>query len=143
MQVSGITEAGEGLPSEITEAETSVEKPIPQLLLANIDGVKVTDIDSHEERLVYNKAVHPAAVAYLAQERRVFWMEEGALMVSSMDGKNTSQVIFFFLLNEKKFPTLLSSYGIFFFNDIRFRTFVKSWCLLIHVPFVKFVTISL
>lgn len=92
-QVSGITEAGEGFPSEITEAETSVEKPIPQLLLANVDGLRVADIDSHEERLVYNKAVHPAAVAYLAQERRVFWMEEGALMVSSMDGKNTSQVI--------------------------------------------------
>lgn len=91
-QVRGATEAGEGTPSEITEAETSVEKPIPQLLLSNMDGVVVTDIDSHEERLVYNKAVHPAAVAYLAQERRVFWMEEGALMVSSMDGRNTSQV---------------------------------------------------
>lgn len=92
MKVRGATEAGEGSPSDVTEAETSVEKPIPQLLLANRDGVKVADIDSHEEKLLYSKAVHPAAVAYLAQERRVFWMGEGALMVSSMDGTNTSQV---------------------------------------------------
>ncbi|GIY65962.1 tyrosine-protein kinase receptor [Caerostris darwini] len=92
-QVHAVTAAGQGPPSERVEAETSVERPVPQLLLANPDSVRVADIDFHEERLLLGKATHPAAIAYLAEERRVFYLEEeGALMASSLDGANASLI---------------------------------------------------
>ncbi|XP_055926559.1 proto-oncogene tyrosine-protein kinase ROS-like isoform X2 [Argiope bruennichi] len=92
-QVSASTSAGMGPPSDRVEAETSVEKPVPQLLLANSDSVKVADIDFHEEKLLFGKATHPAAIAYLAQEKRIFYLEEeGSLMASSIDGTNASLI---------------------------------------------------
>ncbi|KFM82025.1 Proto-oncogene tyrosine-protein kinase ROS, partial [Stegodyphus mimosarum] len=92
-QVRAITDAGEGMPSDTVEAQTSIERPVPQLLLAKTDGVRVADFDFHEEKLLYSKATHPAAIAYLAEEKRVFWMEEeGAIMVSSLDGTNISLI---------------------------------------------------
>ncbi|XP_042904175.1 proto-oncogene tyrosine-protein kinase ROS isoform X2 [Parasteatoda tepidariorum] len=90
-QVEAITEAGIGPPSVIVEAQASVERPVPQLLLAKSDSVKVADFDIHEEKLLYGKATQPAAIAYLAQERRVFWMEHDALR-SSIDGTNASLI---------------------------------------------------
>ncbi|XP_035208124.1 proto-oncogene tyrosine-protein kinase ROS-like, partial [Stegodyphus dumicola] len=92
-QVRAITDAGEGMPSDTVEAQTSIERPVPQLLLAKTDGVRVADFDFHEEKLLYSKTTHPAAIAYLAEEKRVFWMEEeGAIMVSSLDGTNISLI---------------------------------------------------
>lgn len=93
LQVNAITAAGPGEPSEVVEAETSIERPVPKLLLAKSDSVKVADIDFHEEKLLFSKATHPSAIAYLAEEKRVFVLEEeGALMVSSLDGTNASLV---------------------------------------------------
>ncbi|CAL1296241.1 unnamed protein product [Larinioides sclopetarius] len=92
-EVSASTSAGMGPPSDSVEAETSVEKPVPQLLLANSDSVKVADIDFHEEKLLFGKTTHPAAIAYLAQEKMIFYLEEeGSLMASSIDGTNASLI---------------------------------------------------
>ncbi|XP_054720908.1 proto-oncogene tyrosine-protein kinase ROS-like [Uloborus diversus] len=91
-KVRAVTSIGEGVASDIVKAETSIERPVPQLLLAKVDGVKVADIDSHEEKVLYSKTSHPAAITYLAHERRVFLVEEGALLVSSLDGSNTTLI---------------------------------------------------
>ncbi|GFT84439.1 proto-oncogene tyrosine-protein kinase ROS [Nephila pilipes] len=92
-KVHAITAAGMGAPSNIIESETSVERPVPQLLVANSDSLKVADIDFHEEKLLLGKPTHPAAIAYLAQEKKIFYLEEeGSLIVSSIDGTNASLI---------------------------------------------------
>ncbi|KAG8193693.1 hypothetical protein JTE90_024054 [Oedothorax gibbosus] len=93
LQVFAYTEAGPGEASDIVKAETSIERPVPKLLLAKSDSVKVADFDFHEEKLLLIKATHPAAIAYMALEKKIFVLEEeGSLMVSSLDGTNTSLI---------------------------------------------------
>ncbi|XP_023240042.1 proto-oncogene tyrosine-protein kinase ROS-like [Centruroides sculpturatus] len=89
-QVSCYTQAGISPPSDIAKADTSVELPVPKLLLAKNDAVKVTDIDTQEEQLLSNKVSPPIDVACLNNEDKVFWIEEnGSLMTSNINGTNT------------------------------------------------------
>lgn len=88
-QVFSYTKAGKGPSSDIAKADTSVELPVPKLLLAKNDAVKVTDIDTQEEQLLSNKVSPPIDVACMAREGKVFWIEEnGSLMTSKIDGSN-------------------------------------------------------
>lgn len=92
-QVGAATQAGEGPMSDLVQASTAKEHPVPKLLLAKTDAVKVTDVDLHQERLLSSKASHPVAIAYLGQDGRVFWLEEkGLLMASGLDGSNITVV---------------------------------------------------
>ncbi|XP_064488538.1 proto-oncogene tyrosine-protein kinase ROS-like isoform X2 [Ornithodoros turicata] len=92
-QVGAATETGEGPMSDVVHLSTSEERPVPRLLLAKTDAVKLSDVDCHEEMLLSSKASHPVAVAYLAQDERVFWLEEKGLLVSSgLDGSNITVI---------------------------------------------------
>ncbi|GFU65020.1 proto-oncogene tyrosine-protein kinase ROS [Trichonephila clavipes] len=92
-KVHAITAAGMGPPSIMEESVTSIERPVPKLLVANSDSLKMADIDFHEEKLLLGKKTNPASIAYLAQERKIFYVEEeGSLIVSSIDGTNASLI---------------------------------------------------
>ncbi|KAL1458803.1 hypothetical protein MTO96_043454, partial [Rhipicephalus appendiculatus] len=92
-QVGAATRAGEGPMSEVVQMSTAREHPVPRLLLAKTDAVKLSDVDLHQERLLSSKASRPVALAYLGQDGRVFWLEEkGLLMASALDGSNISVV---------------------------------------------------
>ncbi|XP_077540102.1 receptor protein-tyrosine kinase sevenless isoform X2 [Haemaphysalis longicornis] len=92
-QVGAATRAGEGPMSEVVQMSTAREHPVPRLLLAKTDAVKLNDVDLRQERLLSSKASRPVALAYLGQDAKVFWLEEkGLLMASAMDGSNISVV---------------------------------------------------
>ncbi|GFQ68878.1 proto-oncogene tyrosine-protein kinase ROS [Trichonephila clavata] len=92
-KVHAFTAAGMGPPSIIAESVTSIERPVPKLLVANSDSLKMADIDFHEEKLLLGKKTNPASIAYLAEEKKIFYLEEeGSLIVSSIDGTNASLV---------------------------------------------------
>ncbi|XP_050027352.2 proto-oncogene tyrosine-protein kinase ROS isoform X2 [Dermacentor andersoni] len=92
-QVGAATRAGEGPMSEVVQMSTAREHPVPRLLLAKTDAVKLSDVDLHQERLLSSKASRPVALAYLGRDGRVFWLEEkGLLMASALDGSNISVV---------------------------------------------------
>lgn len=92
-QVGAATAVGDGPMSDVVQISTAKEHPVPKLLLAKMDAVKVTDVDLHQERLLSSKASHPIAIAYLGQDGRVFWLEEkGLLMASGLDGSNITVV---------------------------------------------------
>ncbi|XP_076317469.1 proto-oncogene tyrosine-protein kinase ROS-like isoform X2 [Tachypleus tridentatus] len=89
-QVSARTSVGEGPPCTAVLGNTSKENPVPHLLLAEEDAMKISDIDRKEERILSNKVSQPVDAVYLGQEHAIYWLEEnGALMSSSMNGTDT------------------------------------------------------
>ncbi|XP_022257171.1 proto-oncogene tyrosine-protein kinase ROS-like [Limulus polyphemus] len=92
-KLSARTTAGEGPMSEITQYTKSEENPVPQLLLASVNSIKLTDVDNHEEVYLSNKVSQPVDVAYLGFDNSVYWIEEdGALMMSVIHQNKTSLV---------------------------------------------------
>lgn len=92
-QVSAANEAGEGPPSEVLEAKSSINNPVPKLLVAKMDSVKIIDVDFIEEEKEMPKATYAVDVGYLFNENKMFWIEEDGVIKSSDFQGNNSAII--------------------------------------------------
>uniref|UniRef100_T1IRG8 receptor protein-tyrosine kinase n=1 Tax=Strigamia maritima TaxID=126957 RepID=T1IRG8_STRMM len=92
-QFFAYTEAGYGAGSQIVEAKSSEETPIPLLLLTTDGAVEIADMDAHEEHFVAMDTAEPVDVTYLSKDEIVFWIDRKAgLMKSFINGTNRTQL---------------------------------------------------
>ncbi|XP_076304800.1 proto-oncogene tyrosine-protein kinase ROS-like [Tachypleus tridentatus] len=92
-KLSARTTAGEGPMSEIIQYTKSEETPVPQLLLAGENSIKLMDVDNRKEVHLSNKVSQPVDVAYLGLDNSIYWIEEnGSLMMTAIHQNKTSLV---------------------------------------------------
>lgn len=74
MQVQAYTNS-EG-PSAIAYVNTSIESPIPSLIIATQDSIHITDLDLNKHNVLLNGISMPTEIAYLAAENKLFWIND-------------------------------------------------------------------
>ncbi|XP_015585702.1 proto-oncogene tyrosine-protein kinase ROS isoform X3 [Cephus cinctus] len=91
-QVRSYTEVGAGLYTDTIEVSTENEYPVPQVLVATMDAVRISDLD---RGVNYTITRHIAVeVAYFAAENKIFWINEMQEMVTSgIDGTNATKIL--------------------------------------------------
>ena len=92
-QVQALTESGEGPLSQIVSVYSSEENPVPRLLVAKTNSIRLVDVDSQKEKVITMKASYPISVSYIMEEKKVFWTEEdGIIKSSNVDGTNLTVI---------------------------------------------------
>ncbi|XP_059481438.1 proto-oncogene tyrosine-protein kinase ROS isoform X2 [Neocloeon triangulifer] len=99
LQIWARTEAGEGNGSDIVWLDTSIEKPVPQLLLVKKDEIAVLDMDLSEMSHTIPLRDSVSAVTYLASEGVVFWLSKEGREISSCTLNCTISTKIYQLLN--------------------------------------------
>ncbi|XP_063241344.1 proto-oncogene tyrosine-protein kinase ROS isoform X2 [Bacillus rossius redtenbacheri] len=87
-QVAAHTSIGPGPVTGQVQADLGVERPVPQLLLATGDAVKLSDWDKRRQQVLFPSSTPPVDLAFAGQERRVrvFWISETQELYSSEVG---------------------------------------------------------
>ncbi|XP_029040730.2 proto-oncogene tyrosine-protein kinase ROS isoform X3 [Osmia bicornis bicornis] len=91
-QVRAHTEIGAGPYTDVINISTIYENPVPQLLVATLDAVRVSDLD---QEVNYTITRHIAVeVAYLAAESKIYWINEmQELVTSELNGANATKML--------------------------------------------------
>lgn len=91
-QVRAHTEIGAGPYTDVINVSTIYENPVPQLLVATMDAVRISDLDQEEN---YTITRHIAVeVAYLAAESKIYWINEmQELVTSDLNGANATKIL--------------------------------------------------
>nr|XP_034172668.1 proto-oncogene tyrosine-protein kinase ROS isoform X6 [Osmia lignaria] len=91
-QVRAHTEIGAGPYTDVINISTIYENPVPQLLVATLDAVRVSDLD---QEVNYTITRHIAIeVAYLAAESKIYWINEmQELVTSELNGANATKML--------------------------------------------------
>ncbi|XP_043520805.1 proto-oncogene tyrosine-protein kinase ROS isoform X2 [Frieseomelitta varia] len=91
-QVRAHTEVGAGPYTDVTNVSTTHENPVPQLLVATMDAVRISDLD---QEVNYTITRHIAVeVTYLAAESKIYWINEmQELVTSDMNGANATKIL--------------------------------------------------
>ncbi|XP_023290821.1 proto-oncogene tyrosine-protein kinase ROS isoform X2 [Orussus abietinus] len=91
-QVQAYTEVGAGPYTDTIAVSTEYENPVPRLLVATLDAVRVTDLD---QKINYTITRHIAVeVTYLAAENKIYWINEMQEMVTSyLTGANVTKIL--------------------------------------------------
>ncbi|XP_017879766.1 proto-oncogene tyrosine-protein kinase ROS isoform X2 [Ceratina calcarata] len=91
-QVRAHTEIGAGPYTDVINVSTIYENPVPQLLVATMDAVKISDLD---QKVNYTITRHIAIeVAHLAAENRIYWINEmQELVTSDLNGANATKIL--------------------------------------------------
>ncbi|XP_033362153.1 proto-oncogene tyrosine-protein kinase ROS isoform X1 [Bombus vosnesenskii] len=91
-QVRAHTEIGAGPYTDVISVSTIYENPIPQLLVATMDAVRISDLD---QEMNYTVTRHIAVeVTYLAAESKIYWINEmQELVTSDLDGANATKIL--------------------------------------------------
>lgn len=91
-QVRAHTKIGPGPYTDVINVSTIYENPVPQLLVATMDAVRISDLDQKKtDTLSPHKAVD---VAYLAADSKIYWINEmQELVVADMDGTNATKIL--------------------------------------------------
>lgn len=91
-QVRAHTKIGAGLYTDVINISTIYENPVPQLLVATVDAVRISDLD---QEVNYTITRHIAAeVTYLAAESKIYWINEmRELVTSDLNGSNATKML--------------------------------------------------
>lgn len=91
-QVRAHTEIGAGPYTDLINVSTMYENPVPQLLVATMDAVRVSDLD---QEINYTITRHIAIeVSYLAAERKIYWINDmQELVTSEINGTNATKIL--------------------------------------------------
>lgn len=91
-QVRAHTEIGAGPYTDVINVSTIYENPVPQLLVASMDAVRISDLDQEEN---YTITRHIAVeVTYLAAESKIYWINEmQELVTSDLMGVNATKIL--------------------------------------------------
>nr|XP_012141859.1 PREDICTED: proto-oncogene tyrosine-protein kinase ROS isoform X2 [Megachile rotundata] len=91
-QVRAHTAIGAGPYTDVINISTIYENPVPQLLVATSDAVRVSDLD---QEVNYTITRHIAIeVAYLAAESKIYWINEmRELVTSELNGANATKML--------------------------------------------------
>ncbi|XP_065345977.1 proto-oncogene tyrosine-protein kinase ROS isoform X2 [Cloeon dipterum] len=83
LQIWASTDAGEGNGSEVVWLDTSVEKPVPQLLVVRKEEITVLDLDTLNTSYAITLRDSVSAVTYLASDEVIFWLSKEGREISS------------------------------------------------------------
>ncbi|XP_015109279.1 proto-oncogene tyrosine-protein kinase ROS [Diachasma alloeum] len=91
-EVQAFTDIGPGPFSDVIEISTGMEHPVPQLLLATTDSVKLADLDlGTNETLTRHIAVE---VRYIAAENKLYWINEmQEIVTADLKGRNATKIL--------------------------------------------------
>ncbi|KOC66937.1 Proto-oncogene tyrosine-protein kinase ROS [Habropoda laboriosa] len=91
-QVSAHTEIGAGPYTDLINVSTIYENPVPQLLVATMDAVRISDLD---QEVNYTITRHIAVeVTYMAAENKIYWINEmQELVTSDLNGANATKML--------------------------------------------------
>lgn len=91
-EVQAYTEVGAGAYTDAINVSTAYENPLPELLVATTDSVRISDLD---RKINYTITRHIATeVAYLGAENSIFWINEmQELVVSDLSGTNATKIL--------------------------------------------------
>ncbi|XP_020283790.1 proto-oncogene tyrosine-protein kinase ROS isoform X2 [Pseudomyrmex gracilis] len=92
-QVQAYTTVGAGPYSDLINVTAAYEYPVPQLLVATTDAVKMLDID---QEINYTLTRHiPIQVSYSAVENKIYWINEltSELVMSDISGANVTKIL--------------------------------------------------
>ncbi|XP_006622853.1 proto-oncogene tyrosine-protein kinase ROS isoform X3 [Apis dorsata] len=91
-QVRAHTKIGAGLYTDVINISTIYENPVPQLLVATMDAVRISDLD---QEVNYTITRHIAVeVTYLAAESKIYWINEmRELVTSDLNGSNATKML--------------------------------------------------
>ncbi|XP_032680151.1 proto-oncogene tyrosine-protein kinase ROS isoform X3 [Odontomachus brunneus] len=89
-QVQAHTEIGAGSYTDFISISTAYENPVPQVLVATMDAVKLADLD---QKINYTITRHIAIeVSYL--ENKIYWINDmQELVTSEMNGANATKIL--------------------------------------------------
>lgn len=91
-QVRAHTEIGAGPYTDLIDVSTAHENPVPQLLVATADAIKVSDLDRETNYTITNHIA--IEVAYLAAEEKIYWINDmKELVMSQMNGVNATKIL--------------------------------------------------
>lgn len=91
-QVRAYTKIGPGPYTDSINVSTTYENPVPQLLVATADAVKMSDLD---REINYMLTRHSARdVNYLEFENEIYWISEmQELVTSKINGTNATKIL--------------------------------------------------
>ncbi|XP_043279081.1 proto-oncogene tyrosine-protein kinase ROS isoform X3 [Venturia canescens] len=92
LKVRAFTKVGAGPYTDVVNVSTDYENPVPQLLVATTDAVRMIDLDRRSNETITRHIV--GEVRYLAVENKLFWINEMQEVVTSdMKGKNATKIL--------------------------------------------------
>lgn len=91
-QVRAYTKIGPGPYTDLINVSTTYENPVPQLLVATADAVRMSDLD---REINYMLTRHSAIdVNYLEFENEIYWISEmQELVTSENNGTNATKIL--------------------------------------------------
>lgn len=91
-QVQAHTEIGAGPYTDVIDVSTAYENPVPQVLVATMDAIRLSDLD---QEMNYTITRHIAIeVSYLAVEKKIYWINDmQELVTSEMNGTNATKIL--------------------------------------------------
>lgn len=76
LQVQAFTAIGFGDMTDVISANTSIESPLPTLLVATADSISIQDVDIDKNYPLLHGIMTPTEISYLMKENKIFWMNE-------------------------------------------------------------------
>lgn len=98
-QVQAFTAIGFGDITDTVSANTSIESPLPTLLIASSDSISMQDVDIDKNYPILHGIMAPTEVSYLIKENKVFWLNE------------MHELLVFHLSNSTKYSKILDVNG--------------------------------
>ncbi|XP_076244805.1 receptor protein-tyrosine kinase sevenless isoform X2 [Calliopsis andreniformis] len=91
-QVRAHTEIGAGPYTDVINVSTVYENPVPQLLVATMDAVKISDLDQEKNNTITRHIA--VEVTYLGAENKIYWINEmQELVTSDLVGVNATKML--------------------------------------------------
>lgn len=74
--MQAFTAIGFGDITDTISANTTIESPLPTLLIASTDSISIQDVDIDRNYPVLHGIMAPTEISYLMKENKIFWMNE-------------------------------------------------------------------
>lgn len=91
-KVRAHTEIGAGPYTDPINMSTIYENPVPKLLVATADAIRISDLDKEINNTLTRHIA--TEVNYLTAENKIYWISEmRELVTSEMDGANATKIL--------------------------------------------------
>ncbi|XP_015429752.1 PREDICTED: proto-oncogene tyrosine-protein kinase ROS [Dufourea novaeangliae] len=91
-QVRAHTKIGPGPYSDVINVSTVYENPVPQLLVATMDAVRISDLDQEKNDTITRHIA--VEVTYLAADGKIYWINEmQELVTADLNGVNATKIL--------------------------------------------------
>lgn len=91
-RVKAFTKVGGGWFTDVINVSTEHEYPVPQILVATLDAVRISDLDRGvNDTITRHFAIE---VAYYSAENKIYWINEMQdLVVGDIDSSNATKIL--------------------------------------------------